>query len=173
MEIEYAKDALFNFEIKILTMNKIKGFLPMSISKYDEKLSIIYHEEECNKVNFKMLNNPYKLMNILENVMIVVMDSGNYLIPIERYDLKADLIYINSKLGEIRILFVPVEEGETNDFKNKMLDFISDLPVEHGICRQYIDRVTTKLEEENLTRRGFLNFLGELKRECHICGWDV
>ena len=175
MEKQYTRDVLCDFEIKILTMNKINGFMPMSVSSYEEKIHITHHCEDHININFKTMMNPYELLDVIEKIVVITVESNNHLIPIQRYELKSDFIYKNMKTGEVKILFAPVTEkkNDTIDFNQRMLEMLNSLCVDSYNCRQYLERVIKKIEEENPTRRGLLNCLGELKRECHICGWNV
>ena len=112
------------------------------------------------------------MLQILEDIIYIIIDASNYLIPIERYKLSTELVYI-SRNG-VKIMFEPIDENNSTeaDFNSYILEFLSDVDVERDICVQYLERVKTKIKEENPSRRGLLNYIGELKREIYICGWE-
>ena len=172
MERRYEKNALYDFEIKILTSGSIKGFLPLSIRKNEENLYLKSFTEGAKVLDFSVITSPSQLLQILEEIILIIEEASNYLILIERFELSKDVIYVEQNRVKIRFIPISGNSEELEDVNLRLLQLIAQIPVVNDICTQYLERVKDKIEEDNPNRRGLLNYIGELKREIYICGWD-
>lgn len=173
MENFYENNEIKDFEVKIFATGNCESFIPMSFVKIKEKMCVTYHTEGYKQLNLDQLKNPCQILNVVEKLVLSIKDAQNHFILQSRYYLKQDFIFLNQNMSIIKIKFVPIKEGQTKvDFSSQMSMFLKEMNFEDVRCCEYINMVIEKLENVNLSMESLINYLGELKREAYLCGWE-
>lgn len=169
----FERNEIKSFEIRILSEGQCKAFLPMSFIEKGYSLFVTYHTEEYVPLIRLDLNHPYELLHKIEMLLISIKDAENYLIPFERYMILAEEIFFSEKWEHIRLRFEPENAQVLEDFATKFSKLINQIKilVLDDRTKEYLEMVIKKLENTNISREGITNYIGELKREVHICGW--
>lgn len=172
MERVYESNEIREFEIKILASGNCKCFIPMSFVKIKGQLSVTYHIDGYKELKINQINNPYEMLNVVEKLVLCIKEAQNHLILQSRYCLMENLIFSNQNMSNIKIMFMPIKELDSNEtFACKFVVFLKQMCFKDKRCNEYINIVIDKLENFNLSMRDFVNYLGELKREVYLCGW--
>lgn len=173
MERLYEYNEIMEYETKILASGNCECFIPMSFVKIRGKLSVIYHTEGYKELKISKLNKPYEMLSAIEKLVLCMKESQNHLILKSRYSLEENLIFSNQNMSVIKIMFIPLNKVEKNEtFAQKCIIFLEEMNFEDKRCNEYIDMIIDKLQSLNLSMRDLVNYLGELKREVYLCGWD-
>lgn len=169
----FERNEIKNFEIRILSEGQCRAFLPMSFVERGGNLYVTYHTEEYTPLISLDLNHPYDLLHRIEKLLISIKDAEHYLIPFERYMIVKEEIFFSEKWDHIRLKFEPENEHVLEDFATKFSKLINQIKilVLDDRTKEYLEMVIKKLENTNISREGITNYIGELKREVHICGW--
>lgn len=169
----FEQNQIKNFEIRILSEGQCQAFLPMSFIEKGYNLFVTYHTEEYIPLISLDLNQPYDLLHRIEMLLICIKDAENYLIPFERYMILKEEIFFSEKWEYIRLKFEPESEQVLEDFSTKFSKLMNQIKilVLDERTKEYLEMVIKKLENTNISREGITNYIGELKREVHICGW--
>lgn len=173
MESLYDCNEIRDYEIKIFASGNCKCFVPMSFMKTNQKLCVIYHTEGYQKLDLSQFQDPYEILNLVEKMVLCVKEAQNHLILHTRYYLTENYIYLDQDMSVMKIIFIPSKENEEKpNFSEKMVHFLEEMKFENVRCSEYINLVIHKLEKFNLSMGALLNYLSELKREIHLCGWE-
>lgn len=169
----FERNEIKTFEMRILSEGQCRAFLPMSFIKRGCNLYVTYHTEEYVPLISLDLNQPFDLLHRIEKLLISIKDAENYLLPFERYMIVKEDIFFSEKWDHIRLKFEPETEHLSEDFSTKFSELISQIMilVLDERTKEYLEMVIKKLENTNISREGITNYIGELKREVHICGW--
>ncbi|MBN7772672.1 hypothetical protein [Clostridium aminobutyricum] len=174
MEKIFVKNRIKNFEIKIFSEGQCSAFLPMSFIEKEDKWYVTYFSEDYIPMVHLNLNNPYELLHMIEKLLLSIKDAENHLILFNRYTLLKEEIFFSKKFDQVRLMFDPVvDDQEMEAFSAKMVNIlieIKKLVLEKRAC-EYLEMIIYKLDYSNISREGLINYIGELKREVHICGW--
>ena len=174
MKAEYKKGQIKSFEIRILASGEVENFLNISFTEFDDMIYVHYEEEGYKKLTEVKLDNPFKMLDIIEKVLIGIKKSSNYFIPWYRYEIRAECIYFNPKTNMVKIAFVPYDDCEkikSKGLNSWIMNFFESVAVEHFRCNEYIENIKNKIKLENPNLKAQINYIGELKREAYLCGW--
>lgn len=173
MEEFYENNKIKNFEVKIFASGDCQSFLPMSFAQINEKLRVMYHTEGYTQLDLEQLKSPYEMLGVVEQLVIAIKTAQNHLILYSKYDLIPKLIYTDLKKSQLKIKFMPIkEELRKITFSQKIIMFLKEMNFEDIRCCEYINMVIDKMEKENLSMESLINYVGELKREAYLCGWE-
>lgn len=172
MEEFYENNEIRDFEVKIFAAGDCQSFLPMSFVKTKEKLCVMYHTEGFKPLNLDQLENPYEVLSAIEKLVVSIKAAQNHLILHSRYYLNPNLIYADQKKANIKIKFIPKSKLSIVTFSQEIIMCLREMHFGDIRCCEYINMVIDKMENENLSIESLINYLGELKREAYLCGWE-
>jgi hypothetical protein len=106
------QEALINYQIEMVTKNKIPGLLQVDMRVKDNNTYFYYNvTSKVPLIQFlkrrKITKND--LTNILMQITETMLAGGNFLLSNKCFVLKEDYIYINPATNEISLLYIPIE----------------------------------------------------------------
>jgi hypothetical protein len=174
MEKNFDSRDIKDFELKIFLEGQCNAFMPMSFIVKEKDILVTYFSEGYIPIMDVVFNNPFEMLQIVEKLLLCVKDAENHLIPLSRFSIGEECIYFSKEMNRVCLMFKPVDDKIGNGsfaFKTEeLLKKLKDLTVDMRIC-EYLDMVIDKLSYSNIGREALTNYIGELKRDVHICGW--
>lgn len=186
------------YEINILAGGECTSFIPMSFIEENNSVRVIYNTQGFCKLSIENLNNPYKVLATLEKIAILIKNANNHLILYNRYCIEKNNIYTNESCSEFKLIFLPKKNPSEIEFSqviiNLLQQFLVDSIDSRGVdsidsrgvdsidsksvdsidsrSAEYINLIIEKCKKFNLSNHTIINYIGELKRECYLCGWS-
>ncbi len=176
------KNHIFDFEKEILVLGVCENFIEVRIVEYEDKYNFQYNLDKLMNFQMEIIRNPYQLLDYIEKTFLAVKKGKENLLDENRYILTPENTFFDRDKN-IKIRYVPIEGeiGEQESFKVKnnlisdgKLKFLKRLKelCDEEIYGEYIDRIIETLTLKNLEIVSLINFVGELKRDAYLCGWN-
>jgi hypothetical protein len=168
-ELELPEDYIRPFEQKVLESGLCDFAVPMSFFRYNGKQRIRY---ECSgyvafsEVNLSDTSNVFE---IIEQTLLALKKSGEYLIDPGKVTLNQDTVYVHHRHKDVRIAYVPGQCGTTPRYQN-LMDFF--LLVEARIPdsgKGYINKLKEEMILNNRSLTDLVTIVGEIRREIYLC----
>lgn len=157
--------AIKDFEKVVLSSGACELFMPMGFVSMEEGELVAYNcsgytsLRQCDIVEIK------EAFDILEKTFILVRKAGEYLITPSRITLNLDTIFYKKQTKQVRIAYVPAEEPYTS-LRENMAGFLTQMEeMIRGNERSYLQKVRSKMEEQNYYINDLINTIGEMRRQ--------
>lgn len=168
-EKEYFNNELKEFEMNILSDQICSSFIPTSFIRETDRLTAIYSYDGFLKISqcrFKEILQP---LNLVERVIRELVKGGSYYLDCSRAEITCDTVFYCSETQEVKLAYIPVKED--GNFGSNLTEFVTELKnCYFGNSVEYLDRLTSFLQENNYSTDDILNKIIELKREVNMYG---
>lgn len=171
MNYSYAKNELMGEEQLVIRAVKDSKFIPYIIDTiaYNPQLNIlqpVYKEIDTGITYLydisKMISLKYFLYNhevevtvickILKSVIESILKSKNYLVPMDKFILSSDFIFIDDSLENVKLVVVPCEKPVFEDteqaFKELVVDIVFNLAVYSEKGNGFIEDLLNLLKKD-------------------------
>ncbi|MEG0156393.1 MAG: DUF6382 domain-containing protein [Anaerovoracaceae bacterium] len=167
--LEVSEESLLPFEEQVLASGLCDFALPMRFSKDNGKSKIVYECSGYSSIKDLQLVKIRDIFEVLEKSLITLNKAGEFLIDVEKVSLTTETVYYHLKHRDVKIAYIP-GEASLGIFQN-VLRFIGQLG-EHSQeqTKVYLKRTSEEINKRNYNLKDTITFVGELRREIHLCG---
>lgn len=164
-ELELQEGTIKQFERKMLESGLCDFAIPMSFIRYNGKQKIRYECSGYVAFSEVILSDTANVFEIIEQTLVALKKSGEYLIDPSKVLLNQDTIYVHYKHQDVRIAYVPGKQCG-NPGQHNLFEFF--LMVEDRIPasgKDYIQKLKEEVTLHNRSLPDLLTIVGEMRRE--------
>ena len=167
-KIRLEENAMRDFERIMLTSGACSLFMPMGFMAEDDGEIVCYDCSGFTPLAGYRIERTEDALYILEKLLVILGQAVEYLISPARITLTTDTVFYSKDTGEVKIAYVPMENG-AGSLRHNMVAFISQLRRE--LCdgnQERLDQVARYIYYNNYYIRDLLHKVGVFKRELHM-----
>jgi len=168
-EVELPEASIKPFERKVLESGLCDFAVPMSFYRHNGMQKIRYECSGYIAFSETNLSNTSDIFEIIEQTLLALKKSSEYLIDPRKILLNQDTVYVHHRHKDVRIAYVPgLYHG--NRGQHNLLDFfqiIEELIPVGGIG--YIQKLKEEVTLNNRSLSDLVTIVGEIRREIFLC----
>lgn len=119
------EENISGYELKMFEYNKIKGFLPISITRINNTITYQYGIMQCESLLRKCGSDPVTIddiKNIFSEITLLVQRAAEYLLNVDSILLNPEYIFVNG--NELLFCYYPSESQSFNRGVRELMEFI-------------------------------------------------
>jgi hypothetical protein len=164
-ELELPEDTVKPFERKVLESGLCDFAVPMTFFRHKGKQKIRYECSGYVALSEMDLKDASIVLEIIENTLLALRKSGEFLIEPGKIRLTPDTVYVHHKRQDVRIAYVPGLK-EVNRLQQHLLEFI--LLVEERVTKTgkgYTGQLKEEIIRYNRSIPDLIAIVGEMRRK--------
>jgi hypothetical protein len=169
-----SRDKVWDYQVKMIKSNRIKGILPFNAEIKNDKVSFYYNVtskltlRQFLKIKILKRN---EFISLLLDIVKILQDCKNYLLNDKCFLLDENYIYIDPATLEISMAYIPVEADE--DINLNFREFITGLimnsaNIDDSAGDNFLQKIFAGLKSHTFNASGFGRLLKELLEISHI-----
>lgn len=165
--IRLEEDTMRDYERVMLTSGECNFFMPMGFMGEDEGEVVCYDCSGFAPIGSYRIEKTEDALYILENVLLIVGKSVEYLITPAKITINSDTVFYNKETGEVKIAYVPAAKGHAS-LRRNLAVFIRQLGAD--ICdgkEKYLAEAARYILYHNYYIRDMVNKIGIFKRQLY------
>jgi len=171
--IEHEVGRIKNFEKEILSAGYCDAFLPTSFVRIGQIEKTNYDCSGFKPIASCAFRNSRELMSVLEKCVLMLLLCCEHLMNPRKMELNAGTVFWSKSRNEIKLAYVP-RAIPADKAIHVLLELIDHLKrhVQDGEMYRYLKAVEEYIDFSNGSFYDVMNYIGELKQEIHVCGWN-
>jgi len=168
-EYELPEEAIRPFERKVLESGLCDFAVPMSFFRYQGKQIIKYECSGYIALSDMRLNELKDIFEVLEQTMLALKKSGEFLMNPDKITLNGDTVYVHYKHKDVRLAYIPGALDNNEKCRNliEFFQVLKEQTPESGM--EYFDRLEKELTQNNRSLSDLITVIGEIRREIYLC----
>lgn len=161
------EESILDFERVMLSSGECNYLIPMLFIGETDRLTAYYDCRGFIPLSKYKVEKTTDALYIMEKVLLIMSNVVEYLITPSKIMLTTDTVFYDTENGEIKIAYVPVDDGQ-DSLRRNLITIIAQLKADicdgHG---EYLDRLANLVYSNNYHLRDLVNKLGLLRRELY------
>ena len=167
-EIKIEKNDIKPFEEKVLFSGMCDIVMPMQFSNVGEQKIITYNCSGYAALRDMQLVNTKEIFEVLEKTLLTLNKTIEFFILPEKVTLNKDTVFYNLKKKNIRIAYVPTNDGSLYEHLNDFIDELAEDAKEETV--EYLKSVKNDLHLYNRNLKELAGFVSEQRKRIYKCG---
>lgn len=166
--IRLEENTMRDYERIMLTSGECSLFMPMGFVGEEGGEVACYDCSGFAPLSSYRVEKTDDALYILENVLLIIGRSVEYLITPAKITVTSDTVFYNKETGQVKIAYIPVS-GEIMSMRNNLARFIDQLG--QDICdgnEQYLAEAKKYIMHHNYYIREMVNKIGLFKRQLYV-----
>lgn len=161
------ENSILDFERIMLSSGECSYLIPMLFIGETNRLTAYYDCRGFVPLSKYKIENTSDALYIMEKILLIMSNVIEYLITPAKITLTTETVFYDTEKEEIKIAYVPVEDGQEN-LRRNLITIIAQLKADisdgHG---EYLDRLANLVYSNNYQLKDMVNRLGLLRRELY------
>ena len=156
------------FEEKVLASGLCDFAIPMTFYNHKNERNITYDCSGYSSIRDIKPTTTNEVFEIIEKTLKTLNKTREFLIRSTKLTLSIDTVYYNMKFKDVKIAFVPCEEGNINE---RIVDYINQLKTfANEETTEYIKCIVDSIDSKNSNMKDMLIYIREQRRILQKCG---